>query len=176
MLMSQIETFPKGRHSRESAMSTAAILTAPERLVGVGFRCWLAGFQTGDIGCWEVAWEEMSRAVGARAAKPLMTELASWVRAVQDAAERKIEIYPAQCRQFCRDECLAISMVAACQHSACPAFRACAVALLGSSEIDEAIEGAEGFARRLKEADQYLSPGSVFMGDGLIAVPVKGHG
>jgi hypothetical protein len=176
MLMSQIETFPKGRPSRESAMSAAAILSAPERLVGVGFRCWLAGFQTSDIGCWEVAWEEMSRAVGARAAKPLMNELACWVRAVQDAAERKIEIYPAQCRQFCRDECLAISMVAACQHSACPAFRACAVALLGSNEIDEAIDCADGFARRLKEADQHLSPGSVFMGAGLMAAPVKGHG
>jgi hypothetical protein len=176
MLMSQIETFPKGSPSRESAMSAAAILSAPERLVGVGFRCWLAGFQTSDIGCWEVAWEEMSRAVGVRAAKPLMNELACWVRAVQDAAERKIEIYPTQCPQFCRDECLAISMVAACQHSACPAFRACAVALLGSNEIDEAIDCADGFARRLKEADQHLSPGSVFMGAGLMAVPVKGHG
>jgi hypothetical protein len=174
--MSQIETFPKGHPPRESAMSAAAVLSAPERLVGVGFRCWLAGFQTSDIGCWEVAWEEMSRAVGARAAKPLMTELACWVRAVQDAAERKIEVYPAQCRLFCRDECLAISMVAACQHSACPAFRACAVALLGSNEIDEAIEGADGFARRLKEADQVLSPGSVFMGAGLMSAPVKGHG
>jgi hypothetical protein len=174
--MAQIETFPKGRRPRDAALSAAAVLSAPERLVGVGFRCWLAGFQTSDIGCWEVAWEEMSRAVGARAAKPLMTELACWVRAVQDTAERKIQVYPAQCRQFCRDECLAISMVAACQHSACPAFRACAVALLGSNEIDEAIEGADGFARRLKEADQVLSPGSVFMGAGLMSAPVKGHG
>ena len=105
-----------------------------------------------------------------------MTELACWVRAVQDSAERRIEVYPAQCRQFCRDECLAISMVAACQHSACPAFRACAVALLGCEEIDEAIEGAEGFARRLKEADQHLSPGSVFMGAGLVSAGIKGHG
>ena len=65
---------------------------------------------------------------------------------------------------FCRDECLAISMVAAAQHSACPAIRACAVALLGSSKIDEAMQGAEEFALRLKKADQVLSPGTVFMG------------
>lgn len=174
--MSQIETFPKSRVSRDAAMSAGALLSAPDRLVGVGFRCWLSGFQTSDIGCWEVAWEEMSRAVGARAAKPLMTDLASWVRALQDAAERKIEVYPAGCRHFCRDECLAISMVAACQHSACPAFRACAVALLGCNEIEEAIDCADGFARRLKEADQVLSPGSVFMGGGLMAADVKGHG
>ena len=174
--MSQIETFPKGRPLRESAMAASAVMSAPERLVGVGFRCWLAGLQTSDIGCWEVAWEEMSRAVDPRSAKPLMSELAAWVRAVQDAAERRIEVYPAECRRFCRDECLAISMVAACQHSACPAFRACAVALLGSDEIEEAIEGADGFARRLKEADQLLSPGSVFMGAGLMTADVKGHG
>jgi hypothetical protein len=172
--MSRIETFRKGRTARESAIPAAAVLSAPERLVGVGFRCWLAGYQTSDIGCWEVAWQEFCRAVGPRAAKPLMTELACWVRAVQDCAERKIEVYPAQCRRFCRDECLAISMVAACQHSACPAFRACAVALLGSNEIDEAIEGAEEFAYRLREADQMLSPGTVFMGAGLVTP--AGHG
>lgn len=174
--MSQFETFPDGRPSRDSAIPAAVTLSAPERLVGVGFRCWLAGYQTSDIGCWEVAWHEFSRTVGPRAAKPLMTELACWVRAVQDSAERRIEVYPAPCRRFCRDECLAISMVAASQHSACPAFRACAVALLGSQRIDEAIEGAAEFARRLKEADQVLSPGTVFMGAGLVSPGVVGHG
>jgi hypothetical protein len=166
--MSEIDTFQKGRPSRDFAIPAAAMLPGPERLVGVGFRCWLQGFQTSDIGCWEVAWQEVSRAVGARAAKPLMTELACWVRAVQDSAERRIEVYPAQCRRFCRDECLAISMVAACQHSTCPAFRACAVALLGCDEVEEAIEGAESFAQSLKDAGQVLSPGTVFMGAGLV--------
>jgi hypothetical protein len=173
--MSQIDSYRTGRLSRDNATAASAMLSAPERLVGVGFRCWLAGYQTSDIGCWEVAWQEFSRAVGSRAAKPLMTELACWVRAVQDTAERRIEVYPAQCRQFCRDECLAISMVAACQHCACPAFRACAVALLGSDEIDEAMEGAEEFALRLKEADQLLSPGTVFMAAGLVTPGVRGH-
>jgi hypothetical protein len=152
------------------------MLPAPERLVGVGFRCWLSGFQTSDIGCWEAAWHEFSTAVGPRAAKPLMTDLACWVRAVQDTAERRIEVYPANCRRFCRDECLAISMVAACQHSACPAFRACAIALLGSNDVDAAIDCAESFASRLREADQVLLPGTVFMGAGLVTPGVRGHG
>jgi hypothetical protein len=173
--MSQIDTFLKGRPSRDSAIPAAAVLSAPERLVGIGFRCWMAGFQTSDIGCWEQAWDEFSRAVGPEDAKPLMTELACWVRAVQDTAERRIELNAAQCRQFCRDECLAISMVAACQHSACPAFRACAVALLGCNEIDEAMDCAEEFAMRLKDANQMLSPGTVFMGAGLLS-PGVGHG
>lgn len=174
--MSHIESFRKGRPARESAIPAAAMLSATDRLVGLGFRCWLSGFQTSDISCWEVAWREFSHAVGPSAAKPLMTDLACWVRAVQDTAERRIEVNPAKCRQFCRDECLAISMVAACQHSACPAFRACAVALLGSNEIDEAMEGAEEFALRLKEANQMLSPGTVFMGAGLVSPGLQGHG
>jgi hypothetical protein len=173
--MSEIDAF-RGRTARAAALPAAAMLPAAERLVGVGFRCWLQGFQTGDIGCWEVAWQEFSGAVGPRAAKPLMTELACWVRAVQDTAERRIEVFPAQCRRFCRDECLAISLVAACQHASCPAFRACAVALLGSDEIDEAIDGATNFARCLREADQILSPGTVFMGAGLMTADVRGHG
>ncbi len=166
--MSEIDTFQKVRSSRDFAVPAAAMLPAAERLVGVGFRCWLQGFQTSDIGCWELAWEEFSRAVGQQAAKPLMTELACWVRAVQDSAERRIEVFPAQSRRFCRDECLAISMVAACQHSTCPAFRACAIALLGCDDVEEAIEGAEGFARCLKEAGQILLPGTVFMGASLV--------
>lgn len=174
--MPQIDAFLRGRPARDNAISAAPVLSAPERLVGVGFRCWLAGFQKGDIGCWEAAWHEYSQAVGPRAAKPLMTELAGWVRAVQDTAERRIEVFPAQCRRFCRDECLAISMVAACQHSACPALRACAVALLGTDEIDEAMERAEEFALSLREVDQMLSPGAVFMGAGLLSPMVEGHG
>jgi len=154
--MSEIDTFHRSRTARDSAIPAAAMFPAAERLVGVGFRCWLQGFQTSDIGCWEVAWDEFSRAVGPQAAKPLMTELACWVRAVQDSAERRIEVFPAQCRRFCRDECLAISMVAACQHSTCP------------DEVEEAIEGADNFARCLREAGQVLSPGTAFMGAGLV--------
>lgn len=173
--MSAIDKFQKGHSSRDLAITPTGMFPAAERLVGVGFRCWLQGFQTSDIGCWELAWEGFSRAVGPRAAKPLMTELAGWVRAVQDLAERRIEVYPAHCRRFCRDECLAISMVAACQHSTCPAFRACAVALLGCNDVDDAIEGAEGFAARLKEAGQLLSPGTVFMGASLVTPGVGGR-
>jgi len=33
----------------------------PERLVGLGFRAWLAGYQTGDISCWEEAWVALFR-------------------------------------------------------------------------------------------------------------------
>jgi hypothetical protein len=49
------------------------------------------------------------------------------------------------------------------------------VALLGSNDIDEAMEGAEGFARCLKDAGQILSPGTVFMGASLVTPNVQGR-
>ncbi|MEI9901100.1 MAG: hypothetical protein WDN31_14240 [Hyphomicrobium sp.] len=49
------------------------------------------------------------------------------------------------------------------------------MALLGCNDVDEAIEGAEGFARCLKEAGQMLSPGTVFMGASLVTPAVRGR-
>ncbi len=102
-------------------------LSGAEWLVGVGFRCWLAGYDTGDITCWENGWNAYSRALGTERAKRAVTELACWVRAVRASASRKIEYYPVGCPGFCADECMAISLIAASQHHRCPAMRACAL-------------------------------------------------
>lgn len=135
--------------------------STPERLVGVGFRCWLAGFETGDIASWQTAWEHYESSVGAEAAKPLVMTLSHFVRAVMANAERAIETYPETCRGFCRDECLAISIIAACQHDARSALCACARALLGSSDIGEALDKAQDFAGGLKSAGQMLNASSI---------------
>jgi hypothetical protein len=55
---------------------------------------------------------------------------------------------------------VAIAMIAACQHHACPAMRACAFALLGCSMIEEVVDVAESFAQALRDAEQVLSPTS----------------
>ena len=39
-------------------------IAEPERLVGLGFRYWLNGFRTGDIGCWEKAWDAYAGSLG----------------------------------------------------------------------------------------------------------------
>ena len=154
-------------HSLPSSPSaaTAKIIPlpnrAPERLVGVGFRCWLAGLSTGDIGCWEEAWNTYSDALGPAQAKDLLIELSHFVRAVKANTHRDIEISPATCRAFCRDECLAISIIAACQHDARPALTACAAALIGSGDIGDTLNGAQTFASGLRQANQVLSADSV---------------
>lgn len=150
-------------HVTRSETDIAAALPAlqAERLVGVGFRCWMAGLETGDIDCWQTAFNEFAECVGVDNAKSLVPGLSNWVQAVRGTARRPIEIAPRGCRRFCRDECLAIAMVAACQHSACPALKACAFTLIGSSDVALALGAAEEFACGLRRVDQILSPGSI---------------
>ncbi len=145
-------------------------LFVPERLVGLGFRYWLTGFRTGDISCWAKAWCAYSNALGAATAKNAVTDLSCWVRAINRHAQRDLETAAVDCERFCRDECIAIDMIAACQHNACPAMRACAFALLGCSLIDEVVEGAETFAATMRGADQVLPP-SFAHGSSLLAMP-----
>ena len=135
--------------------------TGAEWLVGVGFRCWLAGYDTGNIACWENGWNAYAQALGTERAKRAVTELACWVRAVRATASRKIEYFPVGCPGFCADECMAISLIAASQHHRCPAMRACALALTGSDLVDPVLDTANAFADVLQEADQRLSPEAV---------------
>ena len=133
-------------------------LVGPERLVGLGFRYWLKGFRTGDISCWEKAWCAYSSTLGESAARSAVTDLSCWVRSINRHAQRDLEVALVDCESFCRDECIAIEMISACQHNACPAMRACAFALLGCSMIEEVVHGAESFAATMRSADQILPP------------------
>lgn len=135
--------------------------TAPERLVGVGFRCWFAGYQTDDINCWETGWNLFAKELGPSYAKTAVSELSCWVRLVHKKACRPINYYPFGCAGFCKDECMAISMIAASQHSECPALRSCAFALLGSSDIDGVVESATDFGNALREFGHVLSDRSI---------------
>ena len=83
----------------------------PERLVGLGFRHWLQGYKTGDIASWEKVWCSYSSAMGADTAKTAVGQLSCWVRAINTHAHRVLRS-PADCDGFCRDECVAISMIA----------------------------------------------------------------
>lgn len=132
-----------------------------ERLIGLGFRYWVAGYKSGDIDRWEDAWRIYSQALGPNAARTAVSELSAWVRAVSAAARRDIEVRSGDCEGFCRDESLALSMIAACQHNTCPAMRACAFALIESSLIDEVVHHAESFAVTMRGLDQVLPPGLI---------------
>lgn len=136
-------------------------LMRPERLVGVCFRHGLAGLETGHRCLWELAWQEFANAAGPAAASDLLGELLGFVQSVKLAAERPIQTLPPACPGLCRDECLAVAMVAAGQHRVCPALKACAFTLLGSSNVRRPLAAAETFGDRLRDVEQILSPDSI---------------
>jgi len=139
----------------------APCLPEPERLVALGFRYWKLGRDRGEIGCWERAFNLYSGHFGVAGARIAVTQLSLWVAAVDAAAHRSIEVFPEACGSFCRDECLAVSMIAACQHQTCPAMRACAFALAQSMRLEAVTETAQDFADAMLGLDQVLSPGSI---------------
>ena len=132
----------------------------------------MAGYETSDINCWEAGWSEYSSKLGAGRAKTTVTELACWVRIMRQFSTRKMDYFPLGCKGFCRDECVAISMIAACQHKECPALKACAFALIGPHGYDEVIDAADNFAAALQDSDIHLSKDTIcniagFPADGL---------
>ncbi len=133
----------------------------PERLVGLGFRCWLRGLSTGDIASWEKAFDAFSAELGPERAKALLIDLSQFVRAVRSASEREIEVVPDGVCSFCRDECLAISIVAACQHGDRAALRSSAAALVGCDDIGDTIAGAQTLAGSLKASRLLLAMDSI---------------
>jgi hypothetical protein len=139
----------------------APCLPEPERLVALGFRWWMRGRAEGDIACWERAWSLYSGMLGVTGARMAVSTLSTWVGALGTCARREIEVFPTDCPGFCRDECIAVSMIAACQHGTCPALRACAFALIEQPAIDRVIGHAQAFADTMTGLEQVLSPGSI---------------
>ncbi len=131
---------------------------APELLVGYGFRGWISGYQTGDVQCWERVWRLYSNLLGPHAARGAVDCLASWAKSVNASSRRSVEINPLEACEFCRDECLAISLIAASQHQTCPAMRACAFALIDSSLTDDVLHHTETFAVTMRVNDKIVSP------------------
>lgn len=133
----------------------------PERLVGLGFRCGLTGVTSATTDCWEFVATAYGKALGTGCHTALLLDLTRFVTAVSASSERAIHVQAASCRGFCRDECLAISIIAATQHGAHNALRASASALLGTDDIGDTLSGAETFARHLKSVHQVLAIESV---------------
>ncbi len=121
-------------------------LDSPEKLVLLGFRCWQAGYETGDVNCWELAWNEYARELGSQKAKCAISELGCWVRAIRKNSCRNITYFPPNCAGCSRDEACAISLIAACQYDDCQLAKARAFDLVANGYIDTVVETATQYA------------------------------
>jgi hypothetical protein len=138
---------------------------SPERLVGLGFRLWMRGHATCDLSCWEQAWSLYVGELGLARAPVAVRRLGAWVGAVGRSTGRRIDVGPPCAAGFYRDECLAVSMIAACQHGTCPALRACVFALIESGGVDRVLDDAQAFADTMAAFDLVLSPASIVSTD-----------
>ena len=121
---------------------------------GVGLRA----ARPGNVNCWERVWRLYSNVLAPSSAKVVLGCLSSFAKSVNAASRNGIKVSAMDACQFSRDECLAISMVAASQHHTCPAMRACAFALIESNMMDEVLHHADTYALTLRSQNEVVSP------------------
>jgi hypothetical protein len=129
--------------------------------VGTGFRYWLTGFRTGNLVHWERAFSLAQDAVGINAARDVCRDFSQRVRILNERSRRDLKVLDAGTPGFCRDECVAMAVVAAHQHKACPALQACAMTLLECEPRSDLAELSGSLAEQLSKADHVLSPGAM---------------
>jgi hypothetical protein len=131
----------------------------PERLVITGLRCCMAGYDFGDIDCWETAWKVYSSELGTTDARRLTAELQFWVRTIRAECQRPLELFPHGCAHVCRDECMALSLVAALQD--CDVATACLAGRFLTGRLREepdapVMSAGKSYAEALSAAGQRL--------------------
>lgn len=87
-----------------------------DRLVLEGYRHWLAGYETGSIEPWELAWALFSAELGPRNARDVFSAISSWARECHRYATEPQQTFPFNCRRVCRHECMALASVSAIQY------------------------------------------------------------
>ncbi len=148
-------------HSADANLNRAAARLPRSNLrvaqmVGRSFRCGIHARREKSDVAWSFAWQELAGVLGPEAADQLFNALGGFVASVDAAAGRKIEVLPKGCPGLCRDECLAVSIIAAAQLGACPALRACVFALIENGEIDPCVQSAARFSHALSETGYRL--------------------
>ncbi len=143
-----------------------------ESLVVRGFRCWMAGYEFGDIDCWETAWREYSDVLGPRDARAVLSDLQFWIRTLREVSARPVSCFPHCCRHLCHDECMVLSLVSAHQRQDLGAARAAAHHLSGlhnGRELAALIDASGDFACALADAGQHLIPVNIAVVESIAA-------
>jgi hypothetical protein len=123
----------------------------------MSFRHWLTGFRTGELAHWERAFSLAEKTLGLTAARDVCCDFSQWVRLLSEHARRDLHVLEPTSRCFCRDECIAMALVAAHQNQACPALQICAITLLGCQPRDDLTIRTGALADKLAAANQRVS-------------------
>ena len=128
----------------------------PERLVLEGYRRWLAGYDSGSVSPWEMTQTLYEELLGAAEGRRVLAELSHFVRTLRQCAACPLKSFPFGAHHVCRDECLALGLIAALQHDDPGAVSTCLSALACPARSAEVAEAAACFADALAGSRHYL--------------------
>jgi hypothetical protein len=121
------------------------------------FRCWLAGYETGDVACWELGWKGASRLLPLRQTKRLIAEISHFTRVFRDTLARRFTFLPYCCGRATPEECLAVQLVAAAQRGALAAAGRLAHQLTGADDHVALVDAAAEVGAALRESELTLA-------------------
>jgi hypothetical protein len=140
------------------SLASRYLQRSPEKLVVEGYRRWMLGCERGSIDCWERAATLYGEALGLTEGSRVLGWLARWIETLRIWMDRPAGLSPSECPHLCRDECFAVTMIAACQnHDDDSLSQALArlVPLEGRAEVTSA---TRAFADVLAQSGQILIP------------------
>ena len=130
----------------------------PEKLVLEGYRRWTAGFETGSVIAWEMAYGLYSELLGTRNGNRALSELSFFIRTLRHCALCPLKTFPFGSHHVCREECMTLGLIAGIQNCDMVAARTCLNAMACPSRQEEVENAAISFAETLAEMDQMLLP------------------
>ncbi|MGH6862003.1 MAG: hypothetical protein ACRECY_17270 [Phyllobacterium sp.] len=146
---------------------------APEKLVLEGYRRWTAGFETGSVVAWEMAFGLYGEILGPRNGNRALAELSFFVRTLRHCALCPLKTFPFGSHHVCREECMTLGLIAGLQNCDMVAARTCLNAMAFPSRQEEVENAAIAFAETLVELDQVLLPIPKSAIDDIIARPAR---
>lgn len=129
-----------------------------DHLVLQGFRCWMAGYETSSIACWEMAWSYYRDTLGDEQSERAIASLSSWVRSICHVHGSAMSCYPCGTRKTCRTECLALEMVSACHHGCDARLQNAARQLVGQDGCHDVVKTCQRYASTLADLGITVSP------------------
>jgi hypothetical protein len=130
----------------------------PEKLVLEGYRRWLAGYESDSVTPWEMTQTLYEELLGAAEGRRVVAELSHFVRTLRRCAACPLKSFPFNAHHVCRDECLALGLIAALQHDDEGAAAICLSAMACPALSANVAEAAASFADALAAARHYLLP------------------
>ena len=143
-------------------------ISREERLVLYIFRRWVCGIAARDSRQWEMAWRELSSALGSQSARTVLSALERLLRETAGYAERRLQYHPPCCGLLGRDEGALLQLVAGSQPHNLIDSEAIARNLVSEAGVGRVIAAARDMGEALAAAGLDLPQRDLWASDNVI--------